>query len=71
MNIIKHDGGVIGLTPDIVAYLEDLIKINIKGEEYEHLHKLIDVLSIVKTHKDDTLLEMNNAYYVRIIEEDI
>ena len=39
--------------------------------EYALAHKLIDVLSIINTYKEDTLLDMNKAYYIRVIEEDV
>ena len=71
MNIIEYDGGVIGLTPDLRAYVQNLISASIDNKEYELAHKLIDALSIINTHKEDTLLEMNKAYYIRVIEEDL
>lgn len=71
MNVIEYDGGVIGLTPNLSAYVQNLISISIDNSEYELTHKLIDVLSIINTHKEDTLLDMNKAYYVRVIEEDV
>lgn len=71
MNVIEYDGGVIGLTPNLSAYVQNLISISIDNSEYELTHKLIDVLSIINTHKEDTLLDMNKAYHVRVIEEDI
>ena len=71
MNIIEYDGGVIGLTPNLSAYVQNLITISIDNSEYELTHKLIDTLSIINTYKEDTLLDMNKAYYVRVIEEDV
>ena len=71
MNVIEYDGGVIGLTPNLSAYVQNLISVSIDNSDYELTHKLIDVLSIITTHKEDTLLDMNKAYYVRVIEEDI
>ena len=69
MNVIEYDGGVIGLTPNLSAYVQNLISASIDNSEYEVAHKLIDTLSIINTHKEDTLLEMNKAYYIRVIEE--
>ena len=71
MNVIEYDGGVIGLTPNLSAYVQNLISISIDNSEYEVAHKLIDTLSIINTYKEDTLLDMNKAYYVRVIEEDL
>ena len=71
MNVIEYDGGVIGLTPNLSAYVRNLITVSIDNSEYELTHKLIDALSIINTHKEDTLLDMNKAYYVRVIEEDL
>ena len=71
MNVIEYDGGVIGLTPNLSAYVQNLITISIDNSEYELTHKLIDTLSIIDSYKEDTLLDMNKAYYVRVIEEDV
>ena len=71
MNVIEYDGGVIGLTPNLSAYVQNLITVSIDNKEYELAHKLIDALSIINTHKEDTLLDMNKVYYVRVIEEDV
>ena len=71
MNVIEYDGGVIGLTPNLSAYVQNLISASIDNGEYELTHKLIDALSIINTHKEDTLLDMNKTYYVRVIEEDL
>ena len=71
MNVIEYDGGVIGLTPNLSAYVQNLITISIDNGEYELTHKLIDTLSIINSYKEDTLLDMNKAYYVRVIEEDL
>ena len=71
MNVIEYDGGVIGLTPNLSAYVQNLITISIDNSEYELTHKLIDTLSIINSYKEDTLLDMNKAYYVRVIEEDV
>ena len=71
MNVIEYDGGVIGLTPNLSAYVQNLITISIDNSEYELTHKLIDTLSIINSYKEDTLLDMNKAYYVRVIEEDL
>lgn len=71
MNVIEYDGGVIGLTPNLSAYVQNLITISIDNGEYEVAHKLIDTLSIINSYKEDTLLDMNKAYYVRVIEEDV
>lgn len=71
MNVIEYDGGVIGFTSNLSAYVQNLISVSIDNSEYELTHKLIDVLSIINTHKEDTLLDMNKAYYVRVIEEDV
>ena len=69
MNVIEYDEDVIGLTPNLSAYVQNLITISIDNSEYEVAHKLIDTLSIINTHKEDTLLDMNKAYYIRVIEE--
>ena len=71
MNVIEYDGGVIWLTPNLSAYVQNLITISIDNSEYELTHKLIDTLSIINSYKEDTLLDMNKAYYVRVIEEDV
>ena len=71
MNVIEYDGGVIGLTPNLSAYVQNLITVSIDNSEYELTHKLIDTLSIINSYKEDTLLDMNKAYYVRVIEEDL
>ena len=71
MNVIEYDGGVIGLTPNLSTYVRNLITVSIDNKEYEVTHKLIDTLSIINTYKEDTLLDMNKAYYVRVIEEDL
>ena len=71
MNVIEYDGGVIGLTPNLSAYVQNLITVSIDNSEYELTHKLIDTLSIINSYKEDTLLDMNKAYYVRVIEEDV
>ena len=71
MNVIEYDGGVIGLTPNLSAYVQNLITISIDNGEYELTHKLIDTLSIINSYKEDTLLDMNKVYYVRVIEEDL
>ena len=71
MNVIEYDGGIIGLTPNLSAYVRNLIVVSIDNGEYELAHKLIDTLSIINTHKEDTLLDMNKAYYIRVIEEDL
>ena len=71
MNVIEYDGGVIGLTPNLSAYVQNLITISIDNSEYELTHKLIDTLSIINSYEEDTLLDMNKAYYVRVIEEDV
>ena len=71
MNVIEYDGGVIGLTPNLSAYVQNLISSSIDNNEYELTHKLIDTLSIINSYKEDTLLDMNKAYYVRVIEEDL
>ena len=71
MNIIEYDGGVIGQTPNLSVYVQNLITVSIDNNEYELTHKLIDTLSIINSYKEDTLLDMNKAYYVRVIEEDV
>ena len=71
MNVIEYDGGVIGFTPSLSVYVQNLITVSIDNGEYEVAHKLIDTLSIINTYKEDTLLDMNKAYYVRVIEEDL
>ena len=71
MNVIEYDGGVIGLTPNLSVYVQNLIVVSIDNGEYELAHKLIDTLSIINTYKENTLLDMNKAYYVRVIEEDV
>ena len=71
MNVIEYDGGVIGLTPNLSVYVQNLISVSIDNKEYELTHKLIDALSIINSYKEDTLLDMNKAYYVRVIEEDL
>ena len=34
MNVIEYDGGVIGLTPNLISYLQNLITISIDNGEY-------------------------------------
>ena len=61
MNVIEYDRGVIGLTPNLSAYVQNLITISIDNSEYEVAHKLIDVLSIIRDC--NCLMDMHGLVY--------
>lgn len=70
MNVIEYDGGVIGLTPNLSAYVQNLISSSIDNSEYELAHKLIDVLSIIRDC--NCLVDMHGlVYWAKRVENQI
>lgn len=69
MNIIKTNECVIALKSDLSEYLKEEIKLNIINKMYDNAQHLIDVLSQVDLFSDDALIELNNMYNLRLIEE--
>ena len=69
MNIIKINDSVIALKSDLSEYLKEEIKLNVINKMYDNAQQLIDVLSQVDLFSDDALIELNNMYNLRLIEE--
>ena len=69
MNIIKTNECVIALKSDLCEYLKEEIKLNIINKMYDNAQQLIDVLSQVDLFSNDALIELNNMYNLRLIEE--